>query len=97
MALAKRPGANNQGQPERDKPEKEEKALEFISKVGQSAAKPAQNKEQEQEENITRRGIMVYIDTDMLKKVDKARKKRGLTRSAWFNYCASKMLENDDS
>jgi hypothetical protein len=88
MAIAKRPNSNQN----KAITQKDEKAVEaFIT----GAAKKTERAE-EAAESTKKTGVMIYFEPDLLKRIDIAAKKRGVSRSAWVGFIASKMLDQDE-
>jgi molybdopterin-guanine dinucleotide biosynthesis protein A len=89
MAISERPtrDANKSGQPE-DKEKLSKLANAFIS--GADHAPAIENEEE------GRTPVMVRYKKQMLKKIDAAAKRRGLSRSAWIQYAASRVLEMEE-
>jgi hypothetical protein len=86
MAIAKKPKS---------------KHIASVSQVAEQAAEafiagaePEDNKTHERERKIP---IMVRFDRDMLQLVDKAAKRRGISRSGWIHFMISRALEQEES
>lgn len=81
---------NNQTKPSpQDEQEKRTKLAEaFISNAG--------NTQPPEAEEEGRTPIMVRYQKQMLKQIDAAAKRRGLSRSAWLQYAASRVLEIEE-
>lgn len=85
MAITKKPKSNLTAITPKD----EERAADaFITGAG---PKPAP-----QEETGKKIPFMVRFDADVLKRVDEAAKRRGISRSAWIQYIASRSLDQGE-
>jgi uncharacterized protein (DUF4415 family) len=85
MAITKKPGRNSNAITTRDK---DRAAEAFISSAGQTTA-PA-------EETPKKVPLMVRFDADVLKRVDEAAKRRGISRSAWIQFTVSRALDQGE-
>ncbi len=89
MAVRERPSNNaNKTDKQEDKERLGKLADVFISGAGHE---PAAVDEEE-----GRTPVMVRYKKQMLKKIDAAAKRRGLSRSAWVQYAASRVLEMEE-
>ena len=91
MAIARKPG----GKPARSP---DAAAERFISAAGafqsqSDAAAPAP----EIEGNGRRRPAMIRFAPDLLARVDRAARRRGISRSAWIQYTLSKALDEEEA
>jgi uncharacterized protein (DUF4415 family) len=85
MAITKKPNRNSNAISTRNK----DRATEaFISGAGQQTA-PA-------EETTKKVPLMVRFDADVLKRVDEAAKRRGISRSAWIQFTVSRALDQGE-
>ena len=88
MAIARKPAVN------RADPEKAADA--FI----QGASQPPRERESEQEVAFRERRrtpIMLRFNTGLLRRVDAAAKRRGISRSAWIAFKVSEALDAEDA
>lgn len=86
MAIAKKPKSNRL----EIKTQTPEKAVEaFIAGAEKSKETPPQGREK-------KTPILVRFDPNMLQQVDKAAKRRGISRSAWIHFMVSRALEQED-
>jgi hypothetical protein len=85
MAIAKKPKSNHTDIAAQAK---EEAADYFIA-----GAEP-EDKAVRKEKKIP---ILVRFDRDMLKRVDGAAKRRGVSRSAWIHFMVSRSLEQEEA
>jgi hypothetical protein len=83
MAIAKRPHRNP---PLDTTPAQERVAEAFIT--GAEAQTPLAR--------TTKVPILVRFDRDLLRRVDQAAKRRGISRSGWIHYQISRALEADE-
>ncbi|XVJ51429.1 MAG: hypothetical protein HEQ32_04875 [Vampirovibrio sp.] len=80
MAIAKRPNSNTKD----TLPKTDDRAAQaFISGAGRI----------EEEVDSQRKPVMIRFAPDLLANVDKAAKKRGISRSAWIQFVLSQSLE----
>lgn len=94
MAIARKPGT-------RSAPVADEQAERFISGAGRppesashvDPATPAVTADSE--EDSRRKPVMIRFDRDLLARVDKAAKHRGVNRSAFISYVISRALETE--
>jgi hypothetical protein len=80
MAIAKKPSRSRTHEKSAD-PEKAAEA--FIAGAG-GAPEPADSR---------KTPVMIRFDRDLLKRVDAAAKRRGISRSAWVLYTVSRALD----
>lgn len=80
MAIARKPGA--------PPPAREGAAEKFIAGAGQATATVP--------EGSRRKPAMVRFDADLLARVDRAAKRRGISRSAWIQYTLSRALDGEE-
>lgn len=85
MAIAKKPKRN---QDEISSPTAESAAEAFISGAG----KPAEA-ETDEGKKVP---VMMRFDRDVLKRVDAAAKRRGISRSAWIQFTVSRALDQGE-
>jgi predicted HicB family RNase H-like nuclease len=85
MAIAKKPKSNLTATTTK---ESERAAESFISGAGKQAA-PA-------EDTGKKTPFMVRFDADVLKRVDEAAKRRGISRSAWIQFTVSRALDQGE-
>lgn len=83
MAIAKKPGTK----PAPSALPSDEQAEKFIS--GASKVAPA-------DEDAKKAPVMIRFDQDLLKRVDTAAKRRGISRSAWVQYTLSRALDQGE-
>ncbi|MCX5920626.1 MAG: ribbon-helix-helix domain-containing protein [Candidatus Melainabacteria bacterium] len=82
MAIAKRPNSSTKD----TLPKTDDRAAQaFISGAGRI--------EEEAETDRQRKPVMIRFAPDLLANVDKAAKKRGISRSAWIQFVLSQSLE----
>ena len=84
MAIAKNPKRYQS-----DRQDTERVAEQFIAGAGTPAAAAA-------EPHSRKTPIMVRFDPTLLKRVDIAAKRRGVSRSSWMQYVISKMLDEGE-
>jgi predicted HicB family RNase H-like nuclease len=84
MAITKKPKSNQSAISAKDS---ERAAEAFISGAGKQA---------EPEESTKKVPFMVRFDADILKRVDEAAKRRGISRSAWVQYTVSRALDQGE-
>jgi uncharacterized protein (DUF4415 family) len=63
----------------------EENVQRFIAKAAQPAP----------EERAKRIMVTIRFDADLLARVDRAARRRGISRAAWVQYVASSALDNE--
>ena len=85
MAIAKKP---NRSRSESITPTKQKAADAFIA-----GAEP-EGKAQGRERKIP---ILIRFDPTMLQQVDKAARRRGISRSAWVHFMVSRALEQEEN
>jgi hypothetical protein len=85
MAITKKPTRNQKATTLQDK---DRAAQAFISSAGQQTA-PA-------EETAKKVPLMVRFDADVLRRVDEAAKRRGISRSAWIQFTVSRALDQGE-
>ncbi len=85
MAIAKRPRGDAARVPPPDDREREIEA--FITGGG---------KHPEPEPDAKRTRVMMRFDPDLLRRVDAAARRRGVTRTAWLHMVASRALDQGD-
>lgn len=87
MSIARKPGS-------KPTPASEARADSFISGAGQTpaAATPALI---ESDAGGRRQPVMIRFDKELLSRLDKAAKRRGVNRSAWISYVISQALEGE--
>ncbi|MBE7159362.1 MAG: hypothetical protein INR62_13185 [Rhodospirillales bacterium] len=88
MAIARKPGS---------KPVlvQEEAAERFIASAGAAPA-PAASAALPATEEAGRKPVMIRFDPDLLARVDRAAKRRGISRSAWVQFVLSHALDQED-
>lgn len=87
MAIARKPKPAASG----TVPPRDERAAEaFIAGAGQPAAGEAANDTASESRKTP---VMLRFDRDLLKKVDAAAKRRGVSRSSWIQYTVSRALD----
>lgn len=84
MAIAKRP---KNYQNATTSSQKEKAAEAFISGAGETT-KPT--------EETGKKPILIRFDPDVLKRVDSAAKRRGISRSAWIQFTVSRALDQGE-
>jgi hypothetical protein len=82
MAIAKNPRRPA------DKPKVDKIAEEFIAAAGESLPRPTREKLIQ---------TPVRFSPALLKRIDAAAKKRGLGRTSWIRYAASRVLDEDEA
>ena len=90
MAIARKPGSN-------PAPANEDAAEQFIARAGAAPAAHAQLQGAEADTGGTshRKPAMVRFDPELLARVDRAAKRRGVSRSAWIQFTLSKALDDE--
>jgi hypothetical protein len=89
MPIARKPGSNSPRQ-------SEVAADRFISGAG--ALPPlADQPGQDPSTGDRRQPAMIRFDRALLARVDRAAKRRGISRSAWVQYTLSKALDDDEA
>lgn len=84
MAITKKPKSNQSASSATNS---ERAAEAFISGAGKQA---------EIEESTKKVPFMVRFDAEILKRVDEAAKRRGISRSAWVQYTVSRALDQGE-
>ena len=84
MAIAKKPVSH---QSAILTPVKEKAAEAFISAAGKVAATT---------EESGKKPILIRFDPEVLKRVDAAARRRGISRSAWIQFTVSRALDQDE-
>jgi predicted HicB family RNase H-like nuclease len=84
MPIAKKPGSNKN---ESAKNEGERAAEAFISGASKVAQPP---------ERQNKTPVMLRFDPEVLKRVDAAAKRRGISRSAWIQFTVSRALDQGE-
>ncbi len=87
MAIAKHPRSRAAGLPSADDQERRIEA--FIAGAGTTAAPEPQH-------DAKRTRVMMRFDPALLRRVDAAAKRRGVTRTAWLHMVASRALDQGD-
>ena len=86
MAIARKPNVNRTDSPDRDA---EQAATAFIHGAGKAAvdevATPAAD--------VRKTPIMLRFNNELLRRVDTAAKRRGISRSAWIAFKVSEALD----
>ena len=85
MSIDRKPGS-------KQTPPVDSRAEQFIAGAGHAAVLPAPATPQDEGEG-RRKPVMIRFDRDLLAKVDKAAKRRGVNRSAWISMTISQALE----
>lgn len=85
MAIAKKPNRNHN---DITVPAREKAAEAFISAAGKPAT--SQNKKE------NKQPIMIRFDTEVLRQVDTAARRRGISRSAWIQFTVSRALDQGE-
>jgi hypothetical protein len=91
MAIARKPGS-------KPAPEPEDAAEQFIAKAGAMFTASTEASEGGSETGGTRdrrKPAMVRFDATLLARVDRAAKRRGVSRSAWIQFTLSKALDDE--
>jgi predicted HicB family RNase H-like nuclease len=83
MAIAKKPGSKQIT----STPPSDAQAETFI--LGANKTAPA-------EEDAKKAPVMIRFDPDLLKRVDSAAKRRGVSRSAWVQFTLSRALDQGE-
>lgn len=86
MTIARKPTVK---QPTTTPPVDEKAAEAFISGAGKKQMQP-------ETEEAGKKPAMIRFDPDLLKKIDAAAKRRGVSRSAWIQFVCSRELEKGD-
>lgn len=68
-------------------PDKERAAEAFISAVGKSSTTS---------DETAKKPILIRFDQDVLKRVDTAARRRGISRSAWIQFTVSRALDQGE-
>jgi hypothetical protein len=87
MAIARKPGSKPAAAADA-------KAESFISAAGQAPPQPAVAAG-ENDGGGRRQPVMIRFDKELLARVDKAARRRGVNRSAWISYVISTALEGE--
>lgn len=87
MAIARKPGSKPAAAADA-------KAESFISAAGQ-APTPPPIAAGDSEAHGRRQPVMIRFDKELLARVDKAARRRGVNRSAWISYVISTALEGE--
>lgn len=83
MAIAKKPNRNrNEISPD------EERAAAFITGAAQTPAP--------ENDETKKTPVMMRFDREVLKRVDAAAKRRGISRSAWIQFTVSRALDQGE-
>jgi hypothetical protein len=92
MAIARKPGSKPAAAQEEPPAAREETVTRFIQGA---------NGELQYLDTVTRpasrKPAMVRFDAALLARVDKAARRRGISRSAWIQYVLSERLDADDA
>ncbi len=86
MAIARKPTSNRSALPNRDP---EQAASAFI----QAAGKPAEAEPDTRAMGTRKTPIMLQFNGELLRRVDLAAKRRGISRSAWIAFKISEALD----
>ncbi len=86
MAIARKPGS-------KPAPASDARAESFISGGSQPAA--GAPVAEEDAPGGRRQPVMIRFDKELLARVDKAARRRGVNRSAWISYVISQALETE--
>lgn len=87
MAIARRPKL---AVPNGAAPRDERAAEAFIAGAGKGAVRDVTN---DAATEARKTPVMLRFDRDLLKKVDSAAKRRGVSRSSWIQYTVSRALD----
>jgi hypothetical protein len=64
------------------------RATEFISRAGADQPSPAVDE-------VTKKTVVnMRLDTELLRRIDLAAKRQGITRTAWLSVAAARMLDD---
>jgi predicted HicB family RNase H-like nuclease len=85
MAITKRPKSNQSPPPSKSD---DRKAEAFISGAGGQATR--------EEKPAKKVPVMMRFDPEVLRRVDRAAKHRGVSRSAWIQYTLSRALDQGE-
>jgi hypothetical protein len=85
MAIAKKPTGNRPASPRQDA---EQAAEAFISGAGKAS--------DQKKKDAGRTPVTMRFDTALLEKIDEAAGRRGVSRTAWLQFIASKALDQDE-
>jgi predicted HicB family RNase H-like nuclease len=85
MAITKNPKRN---QKEVGPPSEEQAAEAFISQAGKAGPQEAQE--------AKKTPVMIRFDRELLKRVDTAAKRRGISRAAWVQFTLSRALDQGE-
>jgi molybdopterin-guanine dinucleotide biosynthesis protein A len=88
MAIRERTPSNQNKTTQQEEEKRAKLADAFISNAGNTPAA--------EEEEEGRTPVLVRYNKQILKKIDAAAKRRGLSRSAWIQYAASRMLDMEE-
>ncbi len=91
MAITKRPQSSTPRMSSAD--ERERKIEAFITGTGMS---PEPEPEPEPEPDSKRTRVMMRFDPALLRRVDAAARRRGVTRTAWLHMVASRALDQGE-
>ncbi len=86
MAIARRPNSKPLGAPTVDSDRAAEAFIQGAGEVGPSAGGPAAD-------GSRKTPIMLRFDAGLLRRVDTAAKRRGISRSAWIAFKVSEALD----
>ena len=87
MAIAKNPKRYTHGSGDPDRA-----AEQFIAGAGVAAPAAAPDVP-----SVRKTPIMIRFDPSLLKRVDVAAKRRGISRSSWIQYVVSKVLDEGEA
>lgn len=92
MAIVRKPGSNAQPKPT------DAKAEAFIAGAAnpQPVATPTTSELVPAADDTKRKPAMIRFDPTLLARVDRAAKRRGISRSAWIQYTLSCALDNEE-
>jgi hypothetical protein len=91
MAIARKPSSKPSTEPE-------DAAEQFIARAGNAATVTGQSGEEGPVNRAAadrRKPAMVRFDAALLARVDRAAKRRGVSRSAWIQFTLSKTLDDE--
>jgi hypothetical protein len=89
MAIARKPGSKHP----------EARAEQFIARANVPPGQGSADQPLQQTESIGegRKPAMIRFDRALLARVDRAAKRRGISRSAWIQYTVSRALDEEEA
>ncbi len=77
-------------------PVEDERAEKFISGAGEAAETPAVEQQAQAPQKRQKQMTTLRFDPELLRRIDAAAARHGISRAAWISYTLSRVLDDED-